>query len=80
MGQAPEAEDMLGRAVQIEPGQAWDRYNFALALWANGKHEEAISQVREVLRLDPAFKSTIANDPQFHSFKVDPAFRDLIKP
>lgn len=80
MGQAREAEEMLGRAVQLDPGQVWDRYNFALALWANGKHEEALSQVREVLKLDPTFKSTIANDAQFHSFRADPTFRDLIKP
>jgi predicted Zn-dependent protease len=80
MGQAQEAEEMLGRAVQIDPSQVWNRYNFALALWANGKHREAISQVQDLLKLDPTFKAIIAKDPQFHSFNANPAFRDLIKP
>lgn len=80
MGQTQKAEEMLGKAVQIDPSWAWYRYNFALALWANGKHKEAVAQVQEILRLDSTFKSTIAKDYQFHSFRSDPVFRGLIKP
>jgi tetratricopeptide (TPR) repeat protein len=78
MGRAQEGEKMLRRAVEVDPDQIWNRYNFALALWATGNHQEAISQVREVLRLDPSFKSILAGDPQFHSFRSDPAFRALM--
>jgi tetratricopeptide (TPR) repeat protein len=79
LGQNQKAEEMLARAVQVDPNQVWNRYNYALALWANGKHSEAISQVQEVLRLDSTFKSTIANDGQFNSFRSDPTFRELIR-
>jgi tetratricopeptide (TPR) repeat protein len=80
MGQTQEAEQMLGKAVELDPNQAWDRYNYALALWASGKHAEAVSQVQAVLKLDPAFKSTIAGDPQFRKFRTDPTFKELIQP
>jgi tetratricopeptide (TPR) repeat protein len=80
MGDSQEAENLLRKGVQNEPKQPWNRYNLALALWANGKHDEAIDQIKEVLRLDPSFKQIIARDPQFGKFKSDPRFRELIKP
>ena len=80
LGQPQRAEEMLARATQIDPNAVWNRYNYALALWANGKHEEAVSQVREVVRLDPSFKATISSDAQFNQFRSDPRFRDLLRP
>lgn len=80
LGQPEKAEEMLGHSVEIDPNQPWDRYNFSLALWANGKQEEAIAQVKEVLKLDPTFKTIIAKDPQFKKFRANPTFRELINP
>ena len=80
LGQPEKAEELLGRSVELDPNIVWNHYNFALALWANGKHEQAISQVADVVKLDPALKNTIANDYQFHEFRADPTFRELIKP
>jgi tetratricopeptide (TPR) repeat protein len=80
LGQSEKAEEMLGRSVELDPNQAWNRYNFALTLWANGKHDQALTQVKEVVKLDSTFKTTLAKDPQFKAFRASSAFKELIKP
>ncbi len=79
MGDSQKAESLLQKAVQNEPDQAWHRYNLALALWTNGKHDEAMAQLQEVVRLNPNFKQTIATDPQFRKFQTDSRFRKWLK-
>ncbi len=79
MGDSREGEELLRRAAHGDPDNVWNHYNLALALWANGHRDEALSQLREVLRRDPSFKTTIAQDPQFHGFRSDPGFKKLIK-
>ena len=80
MGDSKEAEDLLRRSIQTAPNEPWHHYNLALALWDNGKHDEAIAQLQQVVTLEPSFKQTIAQDPQFHKFRSDPKFKALIQP
>jgi len=78
MGDTQPAEHLLHRAVEIDPTSAWSRYNLALVLWANGKKDDAVAQVEQVLKIDPSFKSIIAADHQFDGFKRDPKFKRML--
>jgi cytochrome c-type biogenesis protein CcmH/NrfG len=79
MGDTQSAERMLQRAVEVDPTSPWHHYNLALALWANGRKQQAIVEVEQVLKIDPSFKSIIAGDRQFSSFKADRSFILLIE-
>lgn len=78
MGDTQPAEHLLHRAVEIDPTSAWSRYNLALVLWANGKKDDAVAEVEQVLKIDPSFKSIIAADHQFDRFKSDPKFKRMV--
>lgn len=79
MGDSQSGERMLRRAVEVDPTNPWNHYNLALALWANGKRPDAIAEVEQVLKIDPSFRSIIAEDKQFSSFEADRQFQRLIK-
>lgn len=79
MGKIQEGAEMLHRAIELSPNEAWNHYNYALALWDLGERSKAISEVSETIKLDSSFKETIAKDPQFLKFKANPEFKKLIE-
>jgi tetratricopeptide (TPR) repeat protein len=79
MGDTQSAERLLRRAVEVDPTMPWHHYNLALALWANGKKQDAVAEVEQVLKIDPSFKSIIAQDGQFASFWQDPNFKRVLQ-
>lgn len=79
MGKTQEGAEMLQRAVELSPNEAWNHYNYALALWDLGERSKAVSEVGKVIGLDKSLKQTIAKDPQFLKFKTDPEFKKLVK-
>jgi len=79
MGNIQKGADMLRRGIELNPGEPWNHYNYALALWDLGERSKAVSEVAETIRLDQSFKETIAKDPQFLKFRTDPEFRKLVK-
>ncbi len=77
-GRVNEAVNALERSVQIAPDYVWGHYNLALAYWRVGRHEDALSEVRRVLELDPSFRETILGDGQFSKFKRSAVFNELV--
>ena len=66
------------RAASLDPKYVWAPYNLALAYWQAGRKDEAVTQVKRVLELDPSFASVISKDRQFIKFRQSPAFRELL--
>jgi Flp pilus assembly protein TadD len=53
-GQAKEAQWFLSRAVKRRPQKALVRYNYALALFSNGRPEDALNQLHRAQGLEPS--------------------------
>ncbi|MFP3711554.1 tetratricopeptide repeat protein, partial [Paraburkholderia sp. SIMBA_009] len=54
-GQHAEAADLVGRAVELRPGDAALQLNLGNALKALGRLDEAIDRFRNALTLAPEF-------------------------
>ncbi|NDD64156.1 MAG: tetratricopeptide repeat protein, partial [Acidobacteria bacterium] len=52
-GDASRALPLLQRLVATRPRESLFRFNFGYALWRNGQHDEAISQLRALLEQAP---------------------------
>src|SRR5207248_7536936 len=48
------ARNHLERAVKLRPDYADAHYNYGVALWYSGMKTQAISELNESVRLDPA--------------------------
>jgi tetratricopeptide (TPR) repeat protein len=77
-GDTQKAIDVLKQATTIQPSYAWAHYDLALAYWAGGNSDSAISEVRKVIAADPALREVIKNDAQFNKFRSSPAFMSII--
>ncbi len=53
LGNYPEAVELYSRAVEIEPEDAAVRYALAMAMEQNGQVDEAIGQLRQILKREP---------------------------
>lgn len=53
LGNYPEAVDLYRRAVEIDPGDAAVRYALAMALEQNEQVDQAIGELRRILKQDP---------------------------
>jgi tetratricopeptide (TPR) repeat protein len=73
------AVQSLERAVALDPRYVWASYNLALAYWEAGRQHDAITAVRRVLEIDPAFRVIIADDGQFAKFRQSQEFRTLLR-
>jgi tetratricopeptide (TPR) repeat protein len=47
------AEEAFERSIELDPGYAWGRHSYAVALASQGRFDEALVQEREVERIDP---------------------------
>jgi tetratricopeptide (TPR) repeat protein len=56
-----EARALLNDRVQKYPDSKYDRYNLGVFLLKDNKFEEAISEFKSVLEIDPAFSSATYN-------------------
>lgn len=65
-------------ALSLNQRNTMAHYNYAIVLWAAGMHEEAISQLKILLELDPSFKNRIQHDGQFKPFKISKDYMNLI--
>lgn len=72
------ALDYLTRAVAMDPNMPWHRYNLALALWANGRKQEAVHEVSRLVKRNPEFLDIILNDGQFGPFRTSKEFRAVM--
>lgn len=69
----------LERSLELDPKYVWASYNLALAYWEIGRHQDAISAVGRVLKIDPSFRAVITGDSQFRKFHQSPEFRALLQ-
>ena len=72
------AEANLKRAVEIDPGNKWAHYNYAIVLWAAGDRNKAVGEIKSLLLLDPTFKKNIKRDGQFKQFYSLDEFKLLV--
>jgi hypothetical protein len=64
-GDSQDAVNCLKRSVRIKPDYVMGHYNLALAYFLNLENDKAVSQIAEVIKLDPSKKNTIQKDGQF---------------
>jgi hypothetical protein len=57
-----QAESLIREVVASDPGNARDHYVYSQILQHNGKHDDAVHELAEAKRLDPAIK--FDKDPQ----------------
>jgi tetratricopeptide (TPR) repeat protein len=77
-GEPEKAVESLKRSVEIDDSYIFGHYNLALAYWASGNQEKAISEVKKVIVLNPDFVEIIKKDSQFNKFKASKDFIALI--
>ncbi|MEK6816805.1 MAG: tetratricopeptide repeat protein [Nanoarchaeota archaeon] len=76
-GENKLALDYLTRAVEMGPDMLWHRYNLALALWANGRNDDAVQEVSIIVKTNPDFREIILKDVQFKVFRASKEFRTI---
>lgn len=59
-GRFAEAEQLLREAVLRRPDKADAHWNLAVALDAQGRKDESMTEVRETLKLDPRYPAAVA--------------------
>jgi len=58
----------LKQAVRIPNSDLWCRYNLSLALLANNNYQEALNEIKFIIRSDSNFKAQIRKDRQFRKY------------
>jgi len=58
----------LKKAVKIPNSDLWCHYNLSLALLADNNDQEALNEIKFIIRSDPAFKAQIRQDRQFKKY------------
>ncbi len=53
LGRYMDAENLLARCLELAPGFAGARHNYAVALYRQGKHTAALPQVEQLLASEP---------------------------
>ncbi len=82
LGQAEEARERLGNAVELAGKHALQRdskYELAVALATLGKGEEALVVLSEVLGLDSRLRARAENDRRLDALASDPRFGELVR-
>ena len=75
-----EAHDMLTLALQGAPDSPKILYARATVKAMNGKVEEAVSDLRRAIDIEPTLRYQATNDSDFESIRDEAAFIDLIEP
>jgi Flp pilus assembly protein TadD len=60
-GRAAEALWQLGKAVELDPGNAEIRNNLGVMLVRVGRYDDAVIQFREALTIDPRLREAPGN-------------------
>lgn len=77
-GQIDASVTTLEKSVSLAPDYVWGHYNLALAYWAAGANERAVSEVKKVLDIDPSFSEVIRRDGQFSKFWGSEEFKQIL--
>jgi tetratricopeptide (TPR) repeat protein len=79
-GRLEEAAISFDRALQSDPESPTILYVRAMVLAKTGKTEEAISDLRKAISLEPALRFQLVNDSDFEVIRDEATFIDLIEP
>jgi tetratricopeptide (TPR) repeat protein len=79
LGRHEEALEADLRAVEVAPEDATARYNLACSFANLGRVDEAISALREAVRLGYRDVRHMEADPDLASIRSDPRYRALVE-
>jgi len=63
LGRYHDAENLLARCLELAPGFAGARHNYAVALYRQGQHAAALPQLEQLLAAEP-------HNPNYHSLEA----------
>jgi tetratricopeptide (TPR) repeat protein len=78
MGDYKNALTFLEKSCKLSNDYPWAHYNLSLVYWAVNRKDEAIEEIKKTILLDSFFKNMIARDKQFHDFRGNSKFDEII--